>query len=69
MTHRRLLHYRTYTAGTLFILPAFALFAVFIFIPLVYGLYMSFTDYGDSISNLTSSAGIITPSCCMTIIS
>lgn len=46
MTHRRLLHYRTYTAGTLFILPAFALFAVFIFIPLVYGLYMSFTDYG-----------------------
>ncbi|KHL96261.1 MULTISPECIES: carbohydrate ABC transporter permease [Paenibacillus] len=46
MTNRRLLHYRTYTAGTLFILPAFALFAVFIFIPLVYGLYMSFTDYG-----------------------
>jgi len=30
----------------MFILPAFALFAVFIFIPLAYGLFMSFTDYG-----------------------
>ncbi|MBW4083695.1 carbohydrate ABC transporter permease [Paenibacillus sp. S150] len=46
MTNRRLLHFKSYTAGTLFILPAFALFTVFIFIPLVYGLYMSFTDYG-----------------------
>jgi len=46
MINRRLLHVKTYTAGTLFILPAFALFAVFIFIPLVYGMYMSFTDYG-----------------------
>ncbi|MBB3111521.1 ABC-type sugar transport system permease subunit [Paenibacillus phyllosphaerae] len=46
MTTRRLTHLKTYTAGTLFILPAFVLFAVFILIPLVYGLVMSFTDYG-----------------------
>lgn len=37
---------REYVPGTLFILPAFVLFAVFIFAPLVYGLYLSFTDYG-----------------------
>lgn len=46
MTNRRLLHYKSYAAGTLFILPAFVLFAVFIFLPLIYGLIMSFTDYG-----------------------
>ncbi|MBW4841295.1 MAG: sugar ABC transporter permease [Paenibacillaceae bacterium] len=37
---------KSYVPGTLFILPAFVLFAVFIFIPLGYGLGMSFTDYG-----------------------
>lgn len=37
---------REYATGTLFVLPAFALFAVFIFIPLIYGFYLSFTDYG-----------------------
>ncbi|MFD2114746.1 carbohydrate ABC transporter permease [Paenibacillus yanchengensis] len=37
---------REYAPGTLFILPAFLLFAVFIFAPLLYGLYLSFTDYG-----------------------
>lgn len=46
MTAKRLQHYKSYVPGTLFILPAFALFAVFIMIPLVYGLVMSFTDYG-----------------------
>ncbi|WP_150269867.1 carbohydrate ABC transporter permease [Paenibacillus tepidiphilus] len=46
MSSKRLLNLRSYIPGTLFILPAFALFAVFIFIPLVYGIYMSFTDYG-----------------------
>ncbi len=46
MTNRRLLHYKSYAAGTLFILPAFVLFAIFIFLPLIYGLIMSFTDYG-----------------------
>jgi len=37
---------KEYATGTLFVLPAFALFAVFIFIPLIYGFYLSFTDYG-----------------------
>lgn len=46
MTDKRLLNYKSYLTGTLFILPAFVLFAVFIFIPLVYGIVMSFTDYG-----------------------
>lgn len=46
MTNRRLLQWKTYVPGTLFILPAFVLFAIFIFLPLLYGLYMSFTDYG-----------------------
>ncbi|SEU10739.1 carbohydrate ABC transporter permease [Paenibacillus sp. NFR01] len=46
MTAKRLQQYKSYVPGTLFILPAFALFAVFIMIPLVYGLVMSFTDYG-----------------------
>ncbi|MDQ8736458.1 sugar ABC transporter permease [Paenibacillus sp. LHD-38] len=46
MTSKRLLHYKSYMTGTFFILPAFVLFAVFIFIPLIYGLAMSFTDYG-----------------------
>ncbi|MEX2053381.1 MAG: sugar ABC transporter permease, partial [Candidatus Paceibacterota bacterium] len=32
--------------GTLFILPALVLFAVFILLPLIYGTIMSFTDYG-----------------------
>ena len=43
---KRRLPYKEYATGTLFILPAFLLFAVFIFYPLVYGFYMSFTDYG-----------------------
>ncbi|MBA9088217.1 multiple sugar transport system permease protein [Fontibacillus solani] len=46
MTSKRLHNYKSYIPGTLFILPAFALFAVFIFVPLVYGMVMSFTDYG-----------------------
>lgn len=46
MTGKRLLNYKSYMTGTLFILPAFVLFAVFILIPLVYGIVMSFTDYG-----------------------
>lgn len=46
MAGKRLLHYKPYMAGTFFILPAFVLFAVFIFIPLLYGIFMSFTDYG-----------------------
>jgi multiple sugar transport system permease protein len=46
MTDKRLLDYKSYLTGTLFILPAFVLFAVFILIPLVYGMVMSFTDYG-----------------------
>ncbi|OMF30095.1 sugar ABC transporter permease [Paenibacillus sp. FSL H8-0548] len=46
MTSRRLHHYKSYMTGSLFILPAFILFAIFIFIPLVYGIMMSFTDYG-----------------------
>lgn len=46
MTPTRLASYRSYIPGTLFILPAFVLFAVFIFIPLIYGFVMSFTDYG-----------------------
>ncbi|OMC66585.1 sugar ABC transporter permease [Paenibacillus sp. FSL H7-0326] len=46
MTGRHRIQYKSYMAGTLFILPAFILFAVFIFIPLIYGLYLSFTDYG-----------------------
>ncbi|MFD0672828.1 carbohydrate ABC transporter permease [Cohnella sp. GCM10027633] len=37
---------KAHVPGTLFILPAFLLFAVFIFAPLLYGLYLSFTDYG-----------------------
>lgn len=43
---RRPVRIKEYSTGTLFILPAFALFAVFIFAPLAYGLYLSFTDYG-----------------------
>ncbi|MGO4369267.1 carbohydrate ABC transporter permease [Paenibacillus sp. 2TAB19] len=46
MTDKRLLNYKSYLTGTLFILPAFVLFAVFILVPLVYGIVMSFTDYG-----------------------
>ncbi|MNO31714.1 Lactose transport system permease protein LacF [compost metagenome] len=46
MTSKRLYSYKSYIPGTLFILPAFVLFAVFIFVPLLYGLVMSFTDYG-----------------------
>lgn len=46
MISQRLRSFKSYVPGTLFILPAFVLFAVFIFIPLVYGLGMSFTDYG-----------------------
>lgn len=46
VTGKRPLHFKSYLPGTLFILPAFVLFAVFIFIPLFYGLVMSFTDYG-----------------------
>lgn len=46
MTSRRLPHYKPYLTGTLFILPALVLFAVFILIPLIYGFVMSFTDYG-----------------------
>ncbi|MNO48867.1 Lactose transport system permease protein LacF [compost metagenome] len=46
MISQRLRCFKSYVPGTLFILPAFVLFAVFIFIPLVYGLGMSFTDYG-----------------------
>ncbi|WP_040951546.1 carbohydrate ABC transporter permease [Gorillibacterium massiliense] len=37
---------REYAIGTLFILPALILFALFIFAPLLYGLYLGFTDYG-----------------------
>lgn len=44
--NRSRLRLREYTTGSLFVLPAFVLFAVFILIPLAYGLYMSFTDYG-----------------------
>ncbi|MFD2330991.1 carbohydrate ABC transporter permease [Cohnella sp. GCM10020058] len=43
---RRLRRSREYATGTLFILPALVLFFVFIFAPLAYGLYLSFTDYG-----------------------
>lgn len=46
MISQRLRGFKSYVPGTLFILPAFVLFAVFIFIPLIYGLGMSFTDYG-----------------------
>lgn len=46
MISQRLRSFKSYVPGTLFILPTFVLFAVFIFIPLVYGLGMSFTDYG-----------------------
>lgn len=46
MTSKRLHNVKSYIPGTLFILPAFILFAVFIFVPLLYGLFMSFTDYG-----------------------
>lgn len=46
MTSKRLANYKSYVPGTLFILPAFVLFAVFIFVPLIYGFVMSFTDYG-----------------------
>ncbi|MDI4649846.1 carbohydrate ABC transporter permease [Cohnella hashimotonis] len=44
--NRRLQPLKAYATGTLFILPALVLFAAFIFIPLLYGLFMSFTDYG-----------------------
>ncbi|MFD3257956.1 carbohydrate ABC transporter permease [Paenibacillus lentus] len=37
---------RAYLPGVLFILPAFLLFSVFILFPLIYGIVMSFTDYG-----------------------
>lgn len=40
------LNYRSYMAGTLFLLPAFILFCIFILYPLLYGLYISFTNYG-----------------------
>ncbi len=40
------LKYKPYLTGTLFILPALVLFAVFILLPLIYGTMMSFTDYG-----------------------
>lgn len=33
-------------AGTLFLLPSIILFCIFIFYPLIYGLYISFTNYG-----------------------
>ncbi|WP_435923032.1 carbohydrate ABC transporter permease [Paenibacillus sp. DYY-L-2] len=46
MESKRLVNFKSYIPGTLFILPAFVLFAIFIFIPLIYGLVMSFTDYG-----------------------
>ena len=42
----RLQRNKEYATGALFILPAFVLFAVFIFAPLAYGFYLSFTDYG-----------------------
>ncbi|WP_168121656.1 sugar ABC transporter permease [Paenibacillus sp. HB172176] len=38
--------FKAYAAGTMFLLPAALLFAVFIFLPIVIGLGMSFTDYG-----------------------
>lgn len=44
--NRRLQPLKAYATGTLFILPALVLFAAFILIPLLYGLFMSFTDYG-----------------------
>ena len=40
------LNVKPYLTGTLFILPALVLFAVFILLPLIYGMMMSFTDYG-----------------------
>ncbi|MWV42173.1 ABC transporter permease subunit [Paenibacillus sp. HJL G12] len=46
MASKRLHNFKSYVPGTMFILPAFVLFAVFIFIPLIYGFVMSFTDYG-----------------------
>lgn len=40
------LNYKPYLTGTLFLLPAFILFCIFILYPLLYGLYISFTNYG-----------------------
>jgi multiple sugar transport system permease protein len=37
---------REYATGAMFIFPALVLFAVFIFAPLAYGFFLSFTDYG-----------------------
>lgn len=37
---------REYMTAILFLLPALLLFTVFIFLPLLYGLVISFTDYG-----------------------
>lgn len=46
MQSKQKLGYRSYMAGTLFLLPAFILFCMFILYPLLYGFYISFTDYG-----------------------
>lgn len=46
MRSKQKLGYKSYMAGTLFLLPAFILFCIFILYPLLYGLYISFTDYG-----------------------
>lgn len=46
MQSKQKLGYKPYMAGTLFLLPAFILFCIFILYPLLYGLYISFTDYG-----------------------
>jgi multiple sugar transport system permease protein len=41
----RFLKYKKYTAGYLFLLPFFVLFAMFIIIPVIWGFFISFNSY------------------------
>lgn len=46
MQSKQKINYKSYRTGTLFLLPALLLFSIFILYPLLYGIYISFTDYG-----------------------